>query len=86
MREHTRAFQAELKQLGNTGENKLSPEWTGRLSVLLVFDFEAAIRLGDWDELESICGNGASFQNPDTLRALGDSLLRAQADIPSKSK
>lgn len=86
MREHIRTFHAELKKQGKLVGDSRPSDMLGKLSVLVVFDFEGAIRLGDWDELESICETAASCHESDTLRVLGDSLLRSQAHVPSKSK
>lgn len=85
MREHIRAFHAELKNQGKLGKDALPSGMSSKLSVLVVFDFEGAIRLGDWDELEGICETAAFCGKSDTLRVLGDSLLRSQAQVPSKS-
>jgi hypothetical protein len=86
MREHIRAFYTELKQQRRIGEDARPSDMLSKLSVLVVFDFEGAIRLGDWDELDDICETAASCHESDTLRVLGDSLLRSQAHVPSKSK
>lgn len=86
MREHIRAFHTELRKLGKLGENAPSSDMLRKLSALLVFDFEGAIRLGDWDELENICATAATCHDSDALRVLGDSLLRSQTHIPSKSE
>lgn len=86
MRKHILAFYSELRRLDITRSNTaIVGTYSGKLSVLLAFDFEGAIRLGDWDELEIICERAAACDNSDTLRVLGDTLLRAQATVPSKS-
>lgn len=86
MREHIRAFHTELKKHGKAGESARPSDMLSKLSVLVVFDFEGAIRLGDWDELEDICETAASCHESNTLRVLGDSLLRSQAHVPGKSR
>ena len=86
MREHIRAFHSELKLRGKMGPKPQPSDLLSKLSVLLVFDFEGAIRLGDWDELEGICETAATCRDLNTMRVLGDSLLRSQALVPSKSK
>ncbi|OAA55838.1 Meiosis specific protein SPO22 [Niveomyces insectorum RCEF 264] len=85
MREHIRAFQTKLKQPGQSSEKgTASSDFLSKLGVLLIFDFEGAIGLGDWDELENICEQAVVCQNADTFRVLGDCLLRSQAQVPSK--
>lgn len=86
IREHVRAFHLELKKLGKMEQTSEPSDWLSKLSVLLVYDFEGAIHLGDWDELEAICELAASCNDTNTLRVLGDSLLRSQAIVPSKSR
>lgn len=86
MRGHIRAFHTELKKQDNPSRSSQNPGMQSKLSVLIIFDFEGAIHLGDWDELEDICEAAASCHGSDTLRVLGDSLLRSQALVPSASK
>ncbi|CAK7265981.1 Transcription factor [Sporothrix epigloea] len=74
----------ELKKLGKTEHTSEASDWLSKLSVLLVYDFEGAIHLGDWDELESICEMAASCDDPNTLRVFGDTLLRSQALVPGE--
>lgn len=86
MREHIMAFQVQLKQPLKTGmKPEISSDHLRKLSALLIFDFEGAIGLGDWDELNDICQKAVVCRNSDAFRVMGDILLHSQAQVPSPS-
>jgi hypothetical protein len=79
-RRHIREFDAMLEtKLDTTQEESVAKDLVAKLSTLLVFDFEAATSLKDWDSLNVIVRRAKICQDELTYKAMGDCILRSKA-------
>ncbi|KAL2265293.1 hypothetical protein VTJ83DRAFT_6393 [Remersonia thermophila] len=79
MRRHIAAFDNELPQyLPNLDEHSRE-DMLRKHAALLVFDFEAAVALQQWDDLSGIVQRSLPCKNVTALQGMADCLLRAQA-------
>lgn len=85
MRRHVAEFGDEFqKQCGNLDENILA-DLQMKLATLLVFDFEGAVALRDWDDLRGITERAKGCGDATAYKAMADCLLRA-SDVPSQGE
>lgn len=79
-RQHVRKFDAILEaKLDTTQEESVTMDLMAKLSTLLVFEFEAATALKDWDSLNEIVRKAKICQDEVTYKAMGDCILRSKA-------
>lgn len=83
-RRHTKEFDAMLETKLDTTQESVLIDLIAKLSTLLVFDFEAATALKDWDSLNGIIRKAKICQDEVTYKAMGDCILRSKA--PSKGQ
>ncbi|KAF4459421.1 transcription factor [Fusarium albosuccineum] len=83
MRRHITAFDELFeKNFENDSRNRDGRVYTdlmSKMSILFVFDFEAAICLKSWDDLSKIVRKGRACKDEQIYKAMGDCLLRSQA-------
>lgn len=60
----------------------LHQDLASKMTTLLVYDFEAAISLGQFEDLQTIIGNAKLYKDIQALKCLGDILL--QYPIPAQ--
>ncbi|KAM0464297.1 hypothetical protein ACHAPV_002851 [Trichoderma viride] len=79
-RRHIREFDAILEtKLDTTQEKSVMLDLMAKLSTLLVFDFEAATALKDWEGLNETVRKAKICQDEVTYKAMGDCMLRSKA-------
>lgn len=84
-RRHIREFDAMLEtKVDTTLEESVMIDLIAKLSTLLVFDFEAATALKDWDSLNETVRKAKICQDEVTYKAMGDCILRSRA--PGKGR
>ncbi|KAL6901334.1 meiosis protein SPO22/ZIP4 like domain-containing protein [Trichoderma evansii] len=77
---HIREFDAILETERNkTQDENIIIDLMAKLSTLLVFDFEAATALKNWDGLNEIVRKAKTCQDEVTYKAMGDCILRSTA-------
>ncbi len=77
MRMHIAAFDSELQaRLGALG-SKPAEDMLNKLSILFVFDLEAAIALEEWKQLDEVVRKAAICKKTTMYQAMGDCLLRS---------
>lgn len=77
---HIREFDAILEAKRNTSQDEsVIIDSMAKLSTLLVFDFEAATALKNWDGLNEIVRKAKICQDEVTYKAMGDCILRSMA-------
>ncbi|KAK0706965.1 meiosis protein SPO22/ZIP4 like-domain-containing protein [Lasiosphaeria miniovina] len=79
MREHVMAFDGELPGYLPHLDEQSRDDMIRKHATLLTFDFEAAIFLGQWDDLGGIVQRAVTCRSITAYQAMADSLLRAQA-------
>lgn len=75
-------FQARVEAGLGSG---LLADLLGKLATLLIFDFEGAVALQQWDCLREIVAKAAACEDAAAYKAMADCLLRA-SDVPGKGK
>ncbi|PTB40057.1 hypothetical protein M441DRAFT_459152 [Trichoderma asperellum CBS 433.97] len=79
-RRHIREFDAMLEiKFDTTQYESVIIDLMAKLSTLLVFDFEAATALKNWDSLNEIVRKAKTCQDEVTYKAMGDCILRSRA-------
>jgi len=78
MRTHIRAFDGELVEQLTHLDEPSKDDLARKHAILLTFDFEAAVALGQWDDLGGIVQRGISCANITAYQAMADSLLRGR--------
>lgn len=85
-RRHIREFDATLEAKRNTAQDEsIMVDLMAKLSTLLVFGFEAATALKDWDSLNEIVRRAKICQDEVTYKAMGDCMLRSTAPAKGQS-
>lgn len=82
VREHVAIFETILM---HTGPPHLLMDHREKLSYALILDFEAAMALDEWDDLEMICEMSGTCNSAKTCGTLGDYLIRWNSSIPGKN-
>lgn len=83
MRKHIKGFEDGLDRESADLDEALLDDLESKLSALLVFDFEGAIRLKSWDDLGGIILRATRCGEVAALQVMADCLLRP-ADVPSQ--
>lgn len=83
-RQHVSAFDKCLQIEGEAQPEEVTKDLIGKAAALFVFDFEGAVALKSWDELNNIVRKATMCQDETTFKAMGDCLLRSHA--PGRSK
>ncbi|KAK6447658.1 hypothetical protein FP744_10003908 [Trichoderma asperellum] len=79
-RRHIREFDAMLEtRFDTTQDESVIIDLMAKLSTLLVFDFEAAAALKNWDSLNEIVRKAKTCRDEVTYKAMGDCMLRSRA-------
>ncbi|KAL7969957.1 meiosis protein SPO22/ZIP4 like domain-containing protein [Trichoderma sp. SZMC 28014] len=79
-RRHIKEFDVVLEtKLDKFQQESFLIDLIAKLSTLLVFDFEAATALKDWDSLNEIVRRAKICQDEVTYKAMGDCMLRSKA-------
>jgi hypothetical protein len=79
VRNSVAAFDSELQVILEKQDGKTAEDLLEKLSILFVFDFEAAASLGDWKYIGEIVRKAAVCKSVSTFLAMGDCLLRSKA-------
>ncbi|KAL2160174.1 hypothetical protein VTH06DRAFT_1830 [Thermothelomyces fergusii] len=79
MRKHVGAFDCELPEHLSQLDEECRDDMLRKHAALLAFDFEAAVALGQWDDLGSIVQRAVPCKSVTALQAMADCLLRAKA-------
>lgn len=79
MRQHIAAFDNLLQTEASPQDQEVIKDLVMKLSMLFVFDFEAAICLKSWDNLTKIVRQARVCKDEVMYKAMGDCLLRSQA-------
>ncbi|KAL0941625.1 uncharacterized protein CTRU02_204388 [Colletotrichum truncatum] len=83
VRKHVEAYDTMLQVQIKNVEVLAAKDLTAKLATLLVFDFEAAVTLKNYDALGYILRLAASCKDVNALKAMGDIALRGQ--MPGKN-
>ena len=78
-RHHAAAFDDHLSTKAGVKDKHIIRDLHDKSATMLVFDFEAAIALQDWDDLSPIVRRARMCREEVALKAMGDCLLRSQA-------
>ncbi|KAL7933348.1 meiosis protein SPO22/ZIP4 like domain-containing protein [Trichoderma chlorosporum] len=80
VRHYTGEFYATLEAIADGIQNEhLATDLTAKLSILSVFNFEAATVLKDWDGLNEIVRKAKLCRDEAMYKAMGDCMLRSRA-------
>ncbi|KAK0634593.1 meiosis protein SPO22/ZIP4 like-domain-containing protein [Bombardia bombarda] len=79
MRTHIKAFDNQLPEYLLHLDEQSRNDMIRKHAMLLAFDFEAAVALGQWEDLGGIVQRAVSCRNVVAYQSMADSLLRAQA-------
>jgi len=86
MREHVALFEAELEKARKEDMNgAVYEDLKAKLATLLVFDFEGAVEVGQWDDLREVVRSGEGCGDAVAFKAMADCLLRASG-VPSQGE
>jgi hypothetical protein len=85
VRQYVAAFDAELQRQLEGLDIAMEDDLKEKLATLLVFDFEAAIRLELWDELGEIVLRSATCEDEVAYKAMADLVLGA-TQVPGEGK
>lgn len=79
MRHHIAAFDASLQTEIATQDEAVVGDLIKKAAALFIFDFEGAVALRSWDELDHIVRKARTCREENVFKAMGDCLLRSQA-------
>lgn len=79
MRDHVAAFDVQLQTEVAPQDDAIVGDLRAKSSTLFVFDFEAAVCLKNWDDLNQIVRKAEACNDEVMYKAMGDCLLRSQA-------
>lgn len=85
MRGHISAFDTALQEQLQMLDEVSTKDLLNKLSMLLVFDFEGAACLKQWEDLGQIVLKASTCKCLETFQAMGDCLLRAKPPVQGKS-
>jgi hypothetical protein len=77
-RKHTKAFDDELEARLPDLDEDCKRDLQSKLTVLLMFDFEAAVSLKSWDDLSTTVRKAQTCKDLNGLQTMADCILRAQ--------
>ncbi|KAA8629884.1 hypothetical protein SMACR_04082 [Sordaria macrospora] len=78
MRKHVQAFDSQVPEYLPRLDEQSRADMVRKHATLLTFDFEAAIALGQWDDLGGIVQRAVPCKSAVAYQTMADSLLRAQ--------
>lgn len=78
MRKHVLAFDSQVPEYLPRLDEQSREDMVRKHAMLLTFDFEAAVALGQWDELGGIVQRAAPCKSAVAFQTMADSLLRAE--------
>jgi hypothetical protein len=79
-RKNVKAFESQLEGLSQN-DDRCDDDLRKKLAILLVFDFEASVKLKAWDELGTITHRIGACKALKPLQAIADILLVEQPPI-----
>lgn len=79
LRKHVADFDNELQLRLQDLNEKWASDMLNKLAHLLVFDFEGAIHLQKWEDLEEIVRKAEQCENVTALKAMADCILGSRA-------
>src|SRR5437667_5033342 len=79
MRNHVRRFQQQLQDQLDRFEEGAKVDLIKKQSSLLAFDFEAAVRLKAWDDLQVIVENASVCASLKMYETMADCILSSEA-------
>ncbi|KAL5624996.1 hypothetical protein BROUX41_005056 [Berkeleyomyces rouxiae] len=86
LRKHVAAYNEELEARKDTYELYIQKDLLAKLSVLHVFDFEAAASQKQWEDMRAVVGRSVvACSNLEMLKGMGDFILSVP-DIPSQER
>ncbi|KAL1892941.1 sporulation-specific protein 22 [Ceratocystis pirilliformis] len=86
LRKHVTAYDEEFEARKDTYEPYIQKDLMAKLSVLYVFDFEAAAAQKEWDDMRTIVGKSvATCPSAEMLKGMGDYML-SLIDIPPRAE
>lgn len=78
MRKHVQAFDSQVPEYLPRLDEQSRADMVRKHATLLTFDFEAAVALGQWDDLGGIVQRAVPCKSAVAYQTMADSLLRAQ--------
>ena len=79
-RHHILEFDTFFSEQVNDGpETEICPDLLSKMTTLFIFDFEGAIHLKNWDDLNQIVRKAEVCKDETMYKAMGDCLLRSEA-------
>lgn len=82
VRSHVAQYHSKLRQSRPPKDFHIRRDLAAKLSTLLIYDFEAAIQLGQHSDLRGILAQQAALRQTMALKAMGDLLL--QSSLPAE--
>lgn len=86
LRTHVANFDGEFQARVEAGlDPDVLADLLGKLATLLIFDFEGAVALQEWDCLREIVAKAAACEDAAAYKAMADCMLRA-SEVPGRGK
>lgn len=85
LRKHVAGFDGELQKHIGSFDTDLLEDLLRKLATLLIFDFEGAVALQQWDDLREIAAKAVACEDASAYKAMADCLLRA-LDVPGRGE
>lgn len=85
LRRHVAGFDGEFQKYMASLDADILEDLLGKFATLLIFDFEGAVALQNWDDLREIIAKAVACEDAGAYKAMADCLLRA-SDIPGRGK
>ena len=83
MRKHVQAFDSQVPEYLARLDEQSRADMVRKHATLLTFDFEAAVALGQWDDLGGIVQRAVPCKSAVAYQTMADSLLRA-GQVPAQ--
>ncbi|CAI4217179.1 unnamed protein product [Parascedosporium putredinis] len=83
-RRHVASFESELEKSGSATIQLVLSDLRSKLATLLVFDFESAVALEEWDDLAGVVRRADLCRDAIAYKAMADCLLEA-AGAPAQA-
>ncbi|SPO03319.1 uncharacterized protein DNG_06001 [Cephalotrichum gorgonifer] len=83
LRKHIVGFDGHFRESVETLDADVLADILGKMATLLIFDFEGAVALGQWDDLREIVTMASECGDAVAYKAMADCLLRAQ-EVPGQ--
>lgn len=85
VRKHVAGFDGEFQKYMSNLDPDVLKDLLGKFATLLIFDFEGAVALQNWDDLREIVAKAVVCEDEGAYKAMADCLLRA-SDVPGRGK